>query len=362
MRDRSTLKSRFAVWSVLLVLPACSSTDPVCHTGSDCASGVCSPDGTCAPGTLDGSQILDALKPDWRRDRPPKLDAMCVPNDDGIVTREEMPFPTGIKIPLLVATDVTVNTEGVPSSIPGRLQWDLTGINGKLFAAENTDPKKLWFAKYFPEATVATHQSNVPMATGVASDLLSLTQVAEDAALLLGFVSPKDEYYNTELILEPPAAALKFPFKEGDTFTTDAKVSGHVTITLPVDWWWLGLWAGTSWRFPTISDLPSCSLPVKLHAEVKVDGRGFLKCHYHSRIPVYRVTVANSLYLDLDLLGLGLPLTQWKVMGLTRKVIFVAECLNAVATISSKLGETNPHFTTAAEVERLPDVTKDGGI
>jgi hypothetical protein len=119
-----------SVWS-------CSSTTRECNVGADCASGACRSDGTCVPAPAkDGGVPLTDASVD--RDAqttadspagettPPSDGASCMPNNDDIVTRDEVYFAAGLHATYRVALSTPIDTAGTVQT-DGSRQWDFSG-------------------------------------------------------------------------------------------------------------------------------------------------------------------------------------------------------------------------------------------
>ncbi|MDX9720196.1 MAG: hypothetical protein RBU37_05585 [Myxococcota bacterium] len=249
----------------------------------------------------EGDDELDT--PDTEDDAP----IHCVPNNDGIITRQEVPIRVGLRATFRVATDVPVDLVGSTEEGSERRSWDFTGPyqGDHSVLAELRPVSDFWFADDFPDATYATPLSD-------SSDLLGVFQLTDDALLLLGVASPEDGFIYTRLSYSPPVTVLSFPFELGDTWTTDATFSGILNG---------GIW--------TQSEEYTSS----------VDAAGSLTTAFGT-FEILRVRT------DLDRL-VGFYSTQVRTFG------FVAECFGTVATVSSEDDPDEIEFTQAAEIRRL---------
>lgn len=287
------------LWAAVLLgaLAACSSDGEVCRAASDCASGVCGADGFCQSAT----EGVDAS--------PPPADGAttttCVPNQDGVIAAGEAPLAAGLSATFRVATNATVDMAGIESS--GSRTWSLSeqldGDHDLILSLRSAGDR--WFSAKFPSATYVTELSSE-------SDLLGVFEVTDSALLLLGVVSPDDGLYRTELAYEPPVRVLSFPFEAGDTWTTDAEVSGLATGVI------------------SLYDEDYESL---------VDASGTLATPY-GEFPVLRVRT------DLTRVVGAAVVTR-------RTYVFVSECFGTVASVVSQDYETDDDFDQAAEVRRL---------
>jgi len=203
-------KSVVALLPVLLLGGCSSGSDPQCRFGADCASGVCSAQGTCVSVSGDaGHDALDAGTdaPDTALDTTPPGDTPvgCSPNDDDLITALELPFAAGLKATFRTATNVVVSTAGTTGA-GGRLQWDFSGaLSGDHdLLVETIPPSGAWWASQFPSATYATSITS-------AADLLGVFQVTPSALVLQGEVSSSDGGARTLLTNSTPVPTLQFP-------------------------------------------------------------------------------------------------------------------------------------------------------
>lgn len=313
-------------WSALVVgaswLAACAVGSPVggqCETGSDCESGACDK-GVCVDTSGDGGeggeggQIGAGAQAAGGESAGGQAaggqaegggSGFCSPGHDGVVSRDEVPLAAGLEAQFRVATDVTFDTAG--ADVGGVQTWDLSGS----FAGDHTsllETRPLageWFEDLFPGATYAARLSDE-------ADVLGVFEINDDALLLRGVVSPEDGLYRTELEYDPPVVVLAFPLTEGDTFTTDATVSGLTTGVYGI-------------FFETY--------------ESEVDARGDMITPF-ATFDVLRVKV------DLTRTVGALVTTQ-------KTFAFVAECFGTVATVRSQTNESGEEFNDVSELQRL---------
>jgi hypothetical protein len=289
-----------------------------CYVNEDCVSGRCGADGRCLPPATDGGLVDGAIEDGSptgdgpRADGPTPGDAggdgaplTCSPDDDGIITRAEMPLKAGLHATFRVATDVVVDTAGTPQG-NGRL-WDLTAaLTGDHALLSETQPLTgTWFASKFSGATYAARLSD-------GTDLLGVFEVTTDALLLRGVVSPADGLYRTELTYDPAVKVLAFPLQAGATFSTTSVVSGLAS----------GVWSAYSEKY-----------------ESQVDAEGELKTPFSS----FHVLRVRTL----------MTRTVAMIPTVSRSFAFVTDCFGTVATVRSSDNETAVEFTQAAEVWRL---------
>ena len=296
--------------SSMAMAAGCTPTPPMprCTVGADCASGVCLGDGTCAPQQDDaGTSPTDAFV-------PPGVDAgrpdagppdHCLPNEDGVVARDEAPFGPGLSARYIVTTDQTVDTTG--TDVGGQRRWDygasLPGDHPLDVITEPLDGR--WFADRFVGADYVA-----PLADG--RDLLGVFRINDSSLELLGVVSPMDGIGRTELTYDPPVRMLTFPLEAGNRWTTDTRITGLAE----------GLAANFTESY-----------------EVEVDARGEVVTPY-APFGALRVRVT-------------LTRTIGFVSTVVRQFLFVAECFGTVATVVSEDDETQIEFDRAAEIRRL---------
>ena len=284
---------------------------PPCSVGADCASGVCQPDGRCAPqqdadaGLPEGDSGAD-LDAGMGADAGPRDSGLCQPNGDGVVARAEAPFGPGLTARYVSTTNVGVDTAGEDLG-GGRRRWDLSGaLPGDHDVDVITEPLDgRWFADRFPGADYVA-----PLSPEV--DLLGVFRVGTSALELLGVVSPGDGATRTELSYAPPVRVLVFPLEAGLQWESDSRVSGLAE----------GLAVNYGERY-----------------ESEVDGRGEIVTPY---APFEGLRVRTTLTRDFTF-----------TRTVVRQFSFVAECFGSVATIVSEDDESGVEFSQASEIRRL---------
>ncbi len=343
-RTASVLLFSAAALAAAGVAPAgCSSSAPQCQVGADCASGVCESDGKCGPissthgdsgvalgpdggvvgddgssgddgGTSQGDDSGSVGVTDTGSPYPGADGGECVPNNDGTITRDEVPMQAGLHANFEFAENVTVNSAGAMNA-NGSYAWDLTGpfqpSSTKPTTADHTvlvttdDPTGQWFSAAFPSATYTTKLSDT-------ANLLGVFQGTPGALDLLGVVSPTSGNGSTQLTYKTPIAVLAVPMMLGSTWTTNSDVTGTAE----------GLVSNYTEEYVN-----------------KVDAAGTLKTPYGT-FNVLRVQTV----LTRDDLG---------VVEVIRSFSFVAECFGSIASLVSQTDETQVDFTNASEVQRL---------
>lgn len=331
------MKRLFLIVALQQLCAACGQTPaPACRVGADCASGVCRVDGTCAPmpdagtgggaagggaggsggtggaggsgggaaggsGGGTGGGMAGGMGGSGGGMAP-----LCTPNNDGTVTRLEMPLGAGLHATFRVATNATFNTAG--SNADGGYRWDFTtALSGDKAVLVETQPLAgKWFENKFAGATYAAPLSST-------DTLLGVFEVTNDALLLRGVVSPTDALTATELTYSPPAKLLSFPLSSATTWTTTSTVSGRLNG---------GFWTQSEKYDSTVDRVGEAATP------------------FASFAPALRVKTVLTRTVGL-------------VPTITRSYLFVTECFGTVATITSNAGESSAEFSSAAEVRRL---------
>lgn len=232
---------------------------------------------------------------------------ICRPNNDGVITRQEVPLRAGLSATYRVATDVAeVSTAGEDHG-DGTRTWDLSGMfrGDARVIVEARDPGGQWFSPDFPRATYMTQLSQ-------SSSLLGLFEITAEDLRLLGVASPEDGFYETNVEYEPAVRTLAFPLEMGKSWEDASSVTGKFN----------GGFVSYSEDYTS-----------------QVDARGTLKTPYGD-FEVLRVRVE-------------LERTVGFLTTTTRTYLFVSECFGTVGTIVSEDDESEVEFTAAAEVRRL---------
>lgn len=302
--------------SAVVVIVACGDgAVRECRVGADCASGTCTPEGTCAapsstsggpaPGDDAGTAKADAAAGDGSVLDGASLPG-CTPNKDGLVTRDEVPIQPGLRATYRVAEDVDVSTAGTPRPDGTRL-WDYSGAlpNDANVLVETMALTGKW---YQPKYSGASYAAKLRMS----SDLVGVFQTAPGSVALRGVVSPDDGLYRTELAYDPSVSVLAFPLKMDATWTSDTSVSGVAT----------GVPVAYSEKY-----------------ESQVDAKGDLK----TPLGTFSVLRVRTLLTRT----VGFSVTK------VRTFAFVTECYGTVATVTSQDNEGDVEFTHALEIRRI---------
>ena len=265
-----------------------------------------------SPGDLGGEGDLDLGRGDGGDEVDLGVEmgvdpVICRPNQDGVITRQEVPLRAGLSATYSVATDVaSVSTAGSDNG-DGTRTWDLSGVipGEARVIVEARDPKGQWFSTDFPQATYMTQLSQ-------SSALLGLFEITQEELRLLGVASPESGFYETNVEYDPAVRTLAFPLEVGKSWEDSASVTGKFN----------GAFVSYSEEYSS-----------------QVDARGTLKTPYGD-FEVLRVRVE-------------LERTVGFLTTRTRSYLFVSECFGTVGTIVSEDDEDEVEFTSAAEVRRL---------
>lgn len=288
-----------AALAAALALAACAGSDPDrCDVATDCPSGFCRADHTCAPVDEADAGVDGATGPD--------APVGCQPDHDGTLTRAELPMMAGQTARFRIATDATVDTAGQQGA-GGERSWSLAaGLPGDQDVPTTLlAPTGAWWAATFPTATYAARLS-------IDSELLGVMRLDAAGLALLGVVSPEGGVTRTELTYDPPVPLLPVPLAPSASWTTSTTVSGLA----------LGVASFYSERY-----------------QARVDAVGTMTTPF-GPFPVRRIAT-------------DLTRTVGAVVTTKRTFGFVAECYGTVATITSQDYERGAEFTSAAEVWRL---------
>lgn len=304
MLHRSTLTLTIALAScVALSVAACSGGGvQQCVEHSECVSGLCRADGTCAP--ADGADA--GVAPDADPLAPDGGLAACSPDHDGVVRRDEVVLAPGNQAIFRVALDSTVDTAGQQET-GGERTWDFStslvgdaDVNVLLTSIEGA-----WYADAFPGASYATKLSE-------SADLIGVFELTGTALMLRGVVSPEGGLTRTELQYDPPATLLAFPISTTSIWSSTSTVSGVAQ----------GIASFYTEKY-----------------ESRVDATGDLITPFGT-FPVQRIRVELTRTVG------AVPVT-------IRSFVFMSECFGTVATVTSQDYESEIEFTTAAEIRRL---------
>ena len=227
----------------------------------------------------------------------------CVPNRDGQITADELPLAIGATLPYYDGANRMID-QTAKSGV-----WD--------FSAERPDDTILrlgpvaldaqWYAAQFPSGAFVT-------AAGAGIDAI---YHQDDRALWLDGTASHDENPaagKTLVRYAEAVPALRFPIAVGDSFTVTAPLAGATVDGLPFN--------GTDTFTVTVKDAERLDVP------------------YVQFSPALEVQTQLVRAAGATMVG-------------TRSTSFLFECFGEVARADSKPDETNPDFTTAAELRRF---------
>jgi hypothetical protein len=312
------------VVALLASLARCATSGtPACYVGADCATGACSAQGECVATVTVGTGIGDggtttgegggSSSPDAADEAssatplPGADSGTCVPNNDGTITRDEVPMAVGLRATYLVADSVTWDTTGTIGDAGART-WDLTGSltgdHSVIFEAES--PTGAWWASSFAAATFS-------MPLVASSSDVGIFQVGDESLSLIGVASATSGAEDTEVKYATPIPTLQFPLSLNATWTTTSNVTG------------------------TYNGIPDTTYTENY--VTAVDAAGQMKTPFG----------------DFSVLRVGTVLTQTVglVKTVTESFVWVAECVGPVAAATSQSNTTTAEFSSDAEVRRL---------
>ncbi len=208
--------------------------DAQCPQGQVCGDGVCSPrgltDGAAGEGTPGGPDSApDTWRPDYTLARQDGQGA-CTPDNDGQVARDELLFAVPSAVRVTLGTGLTLDLQGVQRG--GVTYWDLNpGAADDHAVQMAVQAVPAWTAASFPQATYAS-QLTADFGTFTRVDLLGVFQVTATALQLQGAVSDKANH--TRVTYDRPLVALRFPVRVGDSYSSQAAMSGFTDYAVPV--------------------------------------------------------------------------------------------------------------------------------
>jgi hypothetical protein len=303
-----------------------------CRVGADCASGLCASDGTCATaavpegGTDGGGPTDDAMVSADGSGPETSSDAAisgCSPNNDGTITREEVPIAAGLHATYKIGSNEDLPAGYVTGVVGagGKRTWDFSAplASDVGVLVETQSLKGKYYETTYPNATYATKLSN-------SSDLLGVFETSPGALLLRGVVSPAMGGTNgsngTQLTYTPGVSILAFPLIINGMWSTDSAATG------------------TAAGFPL-----TLAAKTQEKYDSKVDAAGTLKTPLGT-FDVLRVQVLLTRTVGTP----GITLTT---VTTVRTFAFVTECYGTIATVTSKDNETEAEFTHAFEIRRI---------
>ncbi len=169
------------------------------------------------------------LPPDQETFVPVVNIPQCTPNNDGIISIDELPVVLGAAARVRVANDVAVDVDGVEQD--GVTIWDLSSPDpetqalGRLTAEEMAGQ---WFEDLFPSATIAA-----PLVPG--NSLLGPLVITDDTWELLGAAS-KDEAPaegQSRVVYDTPSVLYPFPLQLGAQVSSSSRASNAILQGIP---------------------------------------------------------------------------------------------------------------------------------
>jgi hypothetical protein len=234
----------------------------------------------------------------------------CRSNNDGVLSRDELPFVLGGSARYLQNPDGTVATvDPVGEDSPDGPTWDFTSTAGEAIDLPILPVAGTWFEAHFPGATYATY-------TDLASKTLGVFRLGDAGLQIMGYVSEAPN--ETLLVYDQPVDSIRFPLAVGDTWT----MTGHVVNGL-------------------YQKLPVAETDTY---KITVDEKGVVV------LPFLRVNSTLRIRIEFDQ---ALP---GGLVNHTLQLLYFRECVGEVGRMvspSSMTGEPDPNFTSAAVFRRL---------
>ena len=346
------------VSGVLLLACGGDATVRVCNVNADCASGICLPDGSCAPvpseradaaasdigsdvgsdavatadgggGGADGGAPQDSAGADGEAGGDAggaKVDAGpgplgCVPNGDGVITGAEVPIGPGLSATFRVAHDV----DDYASACGEPCVWDLADAGGDAATTESWETLPLdgwWFAPEFTDATHVVQTGEFSLGfflfTLCEHTQYGVFRAGDDGMYLLGVVG-ETSADGTLLVYDPPVPVLQYPLELGATWTVETDLKGKL-----------------------------CNFPGYVISQTwasEVDRSGSVVTPYGTFDGVLRVNTLATRHASFIP-----PLVS---ASAARTHTYVAECFTTIATAVSEEFEDDPDFTSAVELRTL---------
>ena len=166
-----------------------------------------------AGGGSDAPAAPDIPRPPDRVEPPPT----CRPNDDGVVSRDEvviLPGASAIYLANAAGTTVPVDAEGRPDpSSPGQRIWEFGAGPRDLVTplAIEPFPDDAWYTPSFPgDVTYVT-----PLGPQT-PDVLGVFRLLDDRLEMLGLASRGDGPGRTLLVYDAPVELYRFPLRPPD--------------------------------------------------------------------------------------------------------------------------------------------------
>ncbi|MEZ4249734.1 MAG: hypothetical protein R3B99_16005 [Polyangiales bacterium] len=258
------------------------------------------------------------MREPYRPGDPGPLD--CVPNLDGRIDATELSPALGVSVGLLVSPSWTERgVDLVGAVIDERRVWDFSidYADDQLARLSASALEEHWFADAFAEITAGLGGEIFVTPLDAGGRTLGVYHHDDNALALLGTASADESPPEGQslLIYGAPVALYRFPIEPGSEHVSVGEVRGGTFRGLP--------YAGRDVYEVRVASAGRLELPdLAFTQAMRVD---------------VRVTVEPAA---------GASTTQ-------RQTSFLFECFGEVARATSRLDETNPDFTTAAELRRL---------
>lgn len=345
----------FGLWAAFLLLGCSTSDSTRCRLHSECASGICRSDGTCAPfedgdagntadqtGQVDGDAAsgdgqtsepdLDVVHDETHADTSdaladqsdavadsvsdpvdeettievPDTQTECSPNHDGTITASEIPLGIGLHATYRAAQNVSVDMEGTAGA-DGARTWDLIGpyTQDHTLLIETMPLTGWWFEDEFPDASYIVRLRD-------REELFGVYELTETQLLLLGVASFESGLTETVFSYDPPVVAMQFPIELGATWQSDTTATGF-TLGMPNVW--------------------------SEEYDYTVDSHGELTTPFGT-FSVLRIRIERTQTVGF-------------LTTTTRTFLFISECFGPVAFVDSQDNESEVEFSSAREVMRL---------
>lgn len=258
------------------------------------SAGCAGPDPMFTDGGMDYTLTSDSLS--------------CLPDNNGIIERDEMVFRAGLAAQYRVNPAGTLDTlDPNGQVINGKLEWDFSSLRGQVMTLKVESVSDKWYGKHFPSGDIA-------IVTSAAGDTLQVLGVEQNRVLLLGIASRKPNH--TLMVYDPPISAMRFPMKVGNRFSSTGATKAGAKFN--------GLAIATNDTY-----------------EVAINREGVL------RLPNLKLHRALLIETKVTARTVG------GVTAVTRQLQWFSECYGEVVRALSKTDEKNALFTQATELRKL---------